>query len=81
MADFYVWQDRGDGFRWWGCDKWGLHDYIIEPGWKIITTGTSISNATFKEIFRMIEEDPDFGKKQGFKRGERRPDEKVDKDR
>jgi len=71
MSDFYVWQDRGDGFRWWGCDKWGLYDYIIQPGWQKIITGYSISNATFRKIFRMIEEDPDFVK-QGFKRGERR---------
>ncbi|MGW8178557.1 MAG: hypothetical protein ACWGQW_07305 [bacterium] len=81
MSNYYVWDDRGDGYRWWGVDDVGLYDYYCKPGWQKVITGHSICNATFSKIFRMIEEDPDFVKS-GFKRGERRPDEEnMDTDR
>ncbi len=72
-SDYYVWDDRGSGSRWWGVDKFGLYDYLIEPGYKIVLFGRTIANEEFAEIFKRAKEDPTWGKKATFKRKERRP--------
>lgn len=74
-GDFYVWDDRGDGWRWWGVDIWGLVDYVTKPGYKIILLGESVPSDTFGKIFQAAKNDPEFGKKVAFRIKERRPDE------
>jgi len=76
-SDYYVWDDRGDGPRWWGCDDFGLFDYLTEPGWKIVLGARSITTAEFTKTFFEAKNDPEWGKKAAFHRKERRPNEAV----
>ena len=41
--------ERGDNFYvyrhgWRGCDQFGLYDYLIEPGYKIVLFGRSLTD-------------------------------------
>lgn len=73
-ADYYVWEDRGDGHRWWGIiNDMALGVYLDSPGWKKILIGHSIPSQVFSEIFARAQADPDFGSKTGFRRREARP--------
>jgi hypothetical protein len=48
--------ERGDNFyimtdhSWRGCDQFGLYDYLIEPGAKIVLFGRSLNDAEYREI-------------------------------
>jgi hypothetical protein len=66
-SDYYIW--KGD--RWVGVDFTGLILYLIDPGWKKVLVGETITHKEFKEIFKGAREK--WGEKQGFKRGERKP--------
>lgn len=44
--DFYVWRDD----RWWGVDQFGMYDYLIGPGWKVVLFGRFISDADYAAI-------------------------------
>lgn len=68
---YYCWDDRGDGFRWWGADEVGLMDYLQRPGWKRVLVGRTISNKRFQEIFNRARNE--WGEKGSFYRWERRP--------
>lgn len=72
-GDYYVWDDRGDGPRWWGVDIFGLFDYLIDPGHKRVLFGRTVTGQRFGEIFAKAQADPEWGKKAAFRRGERRP--------
>lgn len=73
-GDFYVWDDRGNGYRWWGVDVFGLGDYFDKAGqWQKVIKGYTVSSDIFAEIFRLAENDPDFPKKTAFYREERKP--------
>jgi hypothetical protein len=72
-SDYYVWDNRTGELRWWGVDKFGLYDYLIEPGWKIVLFGRTISNEEYAAIFQRAKNDPEWGKKASFRRRERRP--------
>lgn len=71
-TDYYVWDDRGNGSRWWGVDYPGYIDYLIEPGWKKVLLGRTISSNRFNEIYKRASEDPDFPKKTSFSNRERK---------
>lgn len=72
--DFYVWDDRGTGHRWWGVDKFGLHDYFLQAGWKCVLFGISTENDTFFELLDKARNDPFFREpKSGYRHEERRP--------
>ena len=74
-GDYYVWDDRGDGYRWWGADIVGLIDYFDKAGqWQKVIKGYTVTSKIFEEIFRMAEVDPDFPKKTASRRQERRVD-------
>ena len=32
--DYYIWDDKGGGERWWGVDIFGKIHYELQPGWK-----------------------------------------------
>lgn len=72
---FYVWDNRGSGFSWWGVDNFGLYDYLLQSGHKYVLFGESIDNTKFREIFNRAKEDMElFGKeKVGFTRSEVQP--------
>jgi hypothetical protein len=71
--DYYIWDDRGEGHKWIGVDFVGVIDYIIEPGWKCILLGRTVSNKRFNEIFQKAKNDLEFGKKTAFRRWEKKP--------
>lgn len=68
---YYVWDNRGEGYRWYGADDVGMLDYLQTPGWKRVLIGRTIPNARFMEIFNRAKND--FGEKGSFYRWERRP--------
>ena len=73
-ADYYVWDDRGDGPKWWGLiNDMALASYLFKPGWKLILVGESVPSNVYSAIFKRAQEDPDFGYKTGFKRRENKP--------
>ncbi len=47
MKDFYYWE-RG---RWFGCDLYGMHDYLRRPGWKKIVAGRNVEWSRYAAIF------------------------------
>ena len=72
-CDYYVWDDRGDGYSWWGVDHNGLYDYWIEPGWKRILQGRSITSRQFQKLFNAVQDDSEWGRKTAFYPNERKP--------
>lgn len=72
--DFYVWDDRGGGPKWFGVDRFGLHHYWLQPGWHCILFGTMIDKSKFNEIYELATNDPMFGAKASWSRDERKPD-------
>lgn len=46
--DFYWWTDKG----WQGGDLFGLFDYLIEPGSKVVLFGRTIGNREFTGILQ-----------------------------
>jgi hypothetical protein len=73
--DYYVWDDKGGGFRWWGADHIGFILYMIQPGWRKVLFGEMIDGEKFTEIHRHASEDLQVGRKTGFAPWERKPDE------
>lgn len=69
---YYVWDDRGEGHRWYGADDVGMIDYIARPGYKKIIIGRTIPNKRFQELFNRAR--AMFGNKGSFYRWERRPE-------
>lgn len=45
--DFYYWE-RG---RWFGCDRYGLEDYLRRPGWKKIAAGRNTEHRNYQILF------------------------------
>lgn len=72
--DYYVWEDRGKGFMWWGCDRTGL-DYFLfhSPGKKIALMGRFIEDDHFDEIMKRAHQDDYFPGKSGYRANERMP--------
>lgn len=65
-ADYYVWDDRGEGMHWWEADFVGLVDYLIKPGMKRVLIGRLTSNSVFQEVYDKAYNDPDFETKTAF---------------
>jgi len=71
--DYYVWDCRDGETRWWGLkDRFGLYDYLIEPGYKRVLFGRTITSDRFSVIFKRASNDPDFPKKTAFANKERK---------
>jgi hypothetical protein len=66
--DYYIWTDHG----WRGCDQFGLFDYLIEPGFKVVLFGRSLSNEEYKEVLDRACNDPDLPAKSAWEKDERR---------
>jgi len=74
-ADYYIWDDRGSGPRWWGVDLFGLWEYLfISPGSKVVKAGRTLTSLDYNAIWQQAAEDPEFGRKATFARHEMRPD-------
>lgn len=74
MVDYYVWDDRGDGARWWGvADLMGLGDYLNKTGqWQKILKGYSITSAQFNKVLKTARDDPRLPKKTAYLRDEQK---------
>lgn len=73
-SDYYGWDDRGDGPKWWGIlSDLALASYLAKPGWKRVLIGESIPSETFSQVFEEIRNHPQWGQKSGFRRRENRP--------
>jgi hypothetical protein len=59
--------------NWSGHDIFGMFQYLIGPGWKRVLFGQVIPSEEFKKIYDVAVSDPDFARKSGFRRNERRP--------
>jgi len=57
-TDYYVWDDRGGGPRWWGVDQAGWYDYLISPGWRVTLFGRMVESERYNEILRLAFRDP-----------------------
>jgi hypothetical protein len=72
--EYYVWEDRGDGYKWWGVDKFAMWEYLfIEPGRKRVLAGKRMTRNRFSEIYKRAMNDPDFPKKTAFSSTEPQP--------
>jgi hypothetical protein len=67
--DYYYWE-RG---RWWGCDLFGLWDYLQRPGWRKVLAGRNVEHATFSATYERARLDPDLPAKSALLPGEARP--------
>ena len=64
--DFYYWE-RG---RWWGCDLYGLFDYLRRPGWKKVLAGRNVEHRTYHALMDQARLDMDFSPKTALLTGE-----------
>ena len=69
--DFYMWDDRGGGFKWFSGDVFGLKDYLMKPGPKCVLFGEHIDTALYRRILNQAIED--LGEKTGYSPRERKP--------
>lgn len=69
--DYYMWDDRGGGEKWFGGDREGLSSYLRKPGYKCVLIGEMIDKKLFEEIFRVAIKER--GKKNGYNNIERKP--------
>lgn len=71
-AEYYVWDDRGEGPKWWRVnDQFGLDWYFRKPGEKCVLFGTWIEKDDFRRIFNKAR--ANFGEKSGFDADEQLP--------
>jgi hypothetical protein len=71
-CDYYVWDDRGAGAKWWRVnDRSGLDWYFRQPGSKCVLYGTWIEKEDFGRIFEQAREK--WGHKEAFASDERHP--------
>ena len=70
-SDYYVWDKRGDTAAWWGCDIFGLFEYLMNTG--LVLFGKQITSKQYNEIMKRALEDPDFPKKTSYAAEERIP--------
>jgi hypothetical protein len=69
-TDYFVWDDRGEGAKWWGCtDIHAVMHYLRQPGSRCVLFGTWIEDADFDKILE--EARKAWGKKSGYARSER----------
>ena len=66
---YYVWVGPG----WRAVNQFGLYDYLIDPGFKIVLFGRTLSHEEYRAILGKATADPDLPKKSAWLREERRP--------
>jgi len=68
-TDYYVWWNE----RWVGVDKFGLYDYLVEPGWKKVLFGRTLTSREYNAVWQRMMSDPELPEKTGAAKWERRP--------
>lgn len=56
LKDHYYWERA----RWWGCDRYGLEDYLRRPGWKKVLAGRNTEYANYSALYDRANRDLDF---------------------
>lgn len=70
-SDYYIWvPDRG---VWRGVDFFGMYDYMIDPGFKLVLYGRVLSDKEYSEIWTRATKDPDLPPKSAYMPYERKP--------
>jgi hypothetical protein len=70
--DFYVYQNY-DGIRsFQGVDQFGLHDYLIESGYKLVLFGRTIGNQEYREVLARVNADDYLPIRTSSQKAERR---------
>jgi hypothetical protein len=65
-ADFYIWQGE-----WLPADRFGLMDYLLEPGKeKIVLWGRIVNRDTMQKVYLHAMADPTLPTKTGLQDGE-----------
>lgn len=71
-TNFYVWEDRGKGWKWWRVnDHFGVDHYLRQPGPRAVLFGTWVEREDFNNIFNDAREK--WGNKESFDSGEAHP--------
>lgn len=68
--DHYIWTPENGGWR--GVDKFGLFDYLIESGVKIVLFGRTISEDDYRAIWDRVSRDSDLPPRSAISPSERR---------
>lgn len=68
--DYYCW-DVKQG-RWFGCDLYGMNDYLRREGWKKVLFGRWTERSNYKSLLLKAQGDPDFPVKSALQAGEER---------
>jgi len=63
----YVWKDA-----WFAVDNFGLYDYLIEPGFKIVLFGRTLSTPEYRKVLNKAMNDDYLPPKSAWLRQERR---------
>jgi hypothetical protein len=66
--DYYIWTDHG----WRGCDQFGLYDYLIQPGFKVVLFGRSLSDGEYRAVLDRACKDPGLPAKSATSEDEKR---------
>jgi hypothetical protein len=69
--DFYWYIEAED--RWYSGERFGLFDYLTQPGMKKVIFGRSIPDWEYRKLLDRAMNDPDLPKKTGWQAHERRP--------
>lgn len=62
IKDFYYWEHG----RWWGCDHYGMEDYLRRPGWKKVVAGRNTFYQNYSDLYDRANKDEDFPPKSAF---------------
>ena len=69
--NFYIWTPANGGWR--GADKFGLFDYLIDPGYKIVLFGRTLSEDEYRKIWDRVSNDSDLPPRSAVSSSERMP--------
>lgn len=69
QKDFYYFEDG----RWFGCDLYGLFDYLRRPGWRKVVAGRNTEHRNYQALYERARVDPDLPYKTARLSGEAPP--------
>ena len=69
--NFYVWRSEVGGWR--GCDQFGLYDYLMQPGSKVVLFGRTVSEVEWTAALERALNYPGLLPKSAWRETERRP--------
>ena len=69
--DLYIWKELDGMLNWYGCDIFGLWDYLQEPGYKLVLFGRVIGNKEWGELKAKLFETKEMQEKTAWRRSER----------